>query len=325
MLKKTTLAVLGLSVSGLVSAGTMGPVCTPGNVTVPCEAKQWDLGVQALYMKVIQSTDRAYLHTVEPVNGYGELKNDWDWGYKLEGSYHFNTGNDIVLTWMHYKNDTTQAGFSGFIPYSPLALPLATTFAAANENQIDQINLVMGQHADFGLVKNMRFYGGLQYANIRSDITHLYNQSPAALIPSGITSVSLHDDSDFKGVGPVIGIDYSYDITNEFSLTANGAGSILYGSSRIFTGYVGAPVTAVLSSWYGSKKAMVPSLEAKLGANYAYAMAQGTLNIEGGYQVVNYFHALQTLGAEFPGTNVLSTSDFGLYGPYVGLKYVGNV
>ncbi|KTD64208.1 Lpg1974 family pore-forming outer membrane protein [Legionella shakespearei] len=325
MLKKTTLAVLGLAVNGFASAGTMGPVCTPGNVTVPCETKQWDLGVQALYMKVIQSADRAYLHTVAPFDGYGEFKNDWDWGYKLEGSYHFNTGNDITLTWMHYKSDTTQGDFRGFIPFSTLAPPLFTSYTAASENQLDQVNLVMGQHADFGLVKNMRFYGGLQYANIRSDITHLYNQSPAALIPSGITSVSLHDDSDFKGVGPVIGIDYSYDLTNEFSLTANGAGSILYGSSRVFTGYVGAPVAAVIASWYGSKKTMVPSLEAKLGVNYAYGMAQGTLNIEGGYQVVNYFHALQTFGVESPAANVITTSDFGLYGPYLGLKYVGNV
>lgn len=325
MLKKTTLAVLGLAVSGFASAGTMGPVCTPGNVTVPCETKQWDLGVQALYMKVIETADRAYEHNIIPFNGYGESKNDWDWGYRLEGSYHFNTGNDVTVTWMHYKSDTTQAGFRGLIPFSPLLAPLFTSYTAARENQLDQVNLVMGQHADFGLVKKMRFYGGLQYANIRSDITRLYDQSPVQLVPSGITSVSKHDDSDFKGVGPVVGIDYSYNLTNEFSVTANGAGSILYGTSRLSNGYVGAPTTVVLSSLYGSKKVMVPSLEAKLGLNYAYGMAQGVLNLEGGYQVVNYFNALQSAGINTPVNNVITSTDFGLYGPYVGLKYVGNV
>lgn len=325
MFKKTTLAVLGLAASGFASAGTMGPVCTPGNVTVPCEAQRWDLGVQALYMKVLTNADRAYQHNTLPFGGYGEVKNDWDWGYKLEGSYHFNTGNDVTVTWMHYKSDTSQPGFQGFIPFSPLAAPLFTSYTAASENQLDQVNLVMGQHADFGLVKKMRFYGGLQYVNIRSDATYLYNQSPVQLIPQGITSVSQFDDSDFKGVGPVIGIDYSYDLTNSFSLTANGAGSILYGSSRISNGYLGAPVPLVLTSLYGSKKAIVPSLEAKLGLNYAYNMVQGVLNLEGGYQVVNYFNALQTIGVEGFAANVVTNSDFGLHGPYLGVKYVGNV
>ena len=38
----------------------------------------------------------------------------------------------------------------------------------------------------------------------------------------------------------------------------------------------------------------------------------------------NYFNGLQTQGlAGFTGS--LTTSNYGLYGPYLGLKYVGNV
>lgn len=324
MLKKTTLAVLGMAASSFAIAGTMGPVCTPGNVTVPCEARMWDIGVQGLYLRQIFDADKAYQHDTLPFNGYREANNEWDWGYRLEGSYHFNTGNDATMTWVHYKNDSNRDGFVGLIPFSQLAAPLSSSYRIQDDTYFDQVNLVLGQHADFGLVKNMRFYGGLQYANINDNAYSYFYRSPVQLISLGIDSVYQYDKTAFKGVGPVVGIDYSYDITSSFSVTANGAGSILYGTSRFDYGFTGTPVGAVLLDRYGSKKAIVPSLEAKLGLNYAYAMAQGVLNFEGGYQVMNYFNALQSVGVDGFTTTHVSNSDYGLYGPYFGVKYVGN-
>jgi len=48
----------------------------------------------------------------------------------------------------------------------------------------------------------------------------------------------------------------------------------------------------------------------------------GTLNLEAGYQALNYFNAFQTLGTS--GLNSLTDTDFGLYGPYFGVNWVGN-
>ncbi|MBL7481627.1 Lpg1974 family pore-forming outer membrane protein [Legionella bononiensis] len=324
MIKKTTLAVLGLAASNFAAAGTMGPVCTPGNVTVPCEARLWDIGVQALYLRQVYDADKAYQHDTLPFRGFREVNNEWDWGYRLEGSYHFNTGNDATVTWVHYQNDSNRDGFVGLIPFSQQFAPLSSPYRIEDDTYFDQVNLVLGQHADFGLVKNMRFYGGLQYANINDKANSYFYRSPAQLVRLGIDAVYQYEKTDFKGVGPVVGIDYSYDITSAFSVTANGAGSILYGTSRFNYGYVGTPLGAVLLDRYGTKKAIVPSLEAKLGLNYAYAMAQGVLNIEGGYQVMNYFNALQTVGIGGFTTVRANSSDYGLYGPYFGVKYVGN-
>lgn len=322
MLKKTTLAVLGMAISGFASAGSMGPICSPGNVTVPCEANRWEIGVQALYLKSIFDADKAYAQ--DSLGLFGQVKNDWDWGYRLEGAYHFNTGNDITIDWTHYKSNVRQRRLNGSVPLFAQVGATNIPYVLSDENRIDQVNLVMGQHADFGLVQKMRFYAGLQYANIQATAHNLYDFTVPLIVPSvGGTVPSLFDNSDYKGLGPVIGIDYSYDITPELSLTANGSGAILYGNSRFNTGVVVNPLGVVLQSVYASKKAIVPAFEAKLGLNYAYAMAQGVMNLEGGYQIMNYFNVLQS--QRFQNIlNPVGNSDYGLYGPYLGLKYVGN-
>jgi len=309
MLQRILGMALGFATSGIVAAGTMGPVCAPGDVTVPCEANAWSLGVQALYLQPLNDSSRAY---VVSSNTTYEKDAKWGWGYALDGAYHFGTGNDLAASWMHY-DVTSQLG--NYIGVTPVGV---TGYSLSQKNMFDKVDLVLGQHVDFGLLKNARFYGGLQYANIRSSDSRSYQVPPVAL-GLGITGVSSHDNSKYYGVGPVIGIDYSYDLPHGLSMTATTAGSILAGTSRNSTGFAYAPTGLVPTSTYMHKKSIVPGLEAKLGLNYAHAMAQGVLNIFGGYQALNYFNALPVL------TGTQNTdSDFGLYGPYFGLSWLGN-
>ncbi|MCP0914772.1 MULTISPECIES: Lpg1974 family pore-forming outer membrane protein [Legionella] len=313
MLRKLTLALLGLTASSLVSAGTAGSVvgCTADNVTVPCPLAGWDIGIQALYLKPILTGERVYF----PLGtSFREAENDWGWGFALEGSYHFNTGNNLNISWLHYDVSTDAGAFTGGTPFGVANYNLNIL------NRFDQVNLVMGQHVDFGLVKNAQFYGGLQYASIRNDHNHAYTL-PAAAIPAGVTAISEFNRSDFNGVGPVIGINYAYDVASGFSLTANTESSILYGTTRVDRGLVFSPGSVVPASRYGSRKTVVPSVEAKLGLNYAHTLAQGMFNLSGGYQIVNYFNALTMTSL---GGDTLN-SDFGLYGPYLGINWLGNI
>jgi hypothetical protein len=288
-------------------------------VTVPCESKKWELGVEALYLRPAYTALGYAPVPALTSNVIQHVEPDWNWGYRLEGSYQFDTGSDIAVNWSHYDADSRLGLYSG--QYFQLgAGTLPANYQLFLDNRYDQVNVLMGQRVDMGLLKKARFYGGVQYANIRVDGTSYFTITNPVFLR--ITGGGVKDliNTDFNGTGPVLGIDYAYDLTSDLSITANTAGSLLYGTSRynFATAYVNGLVAASL---YNSKKLVVPSLEAKLGAKYAYEMAYGVLNLEGGYQIVNYFNALQ---AKPVSTGTLVSSNFGLYGPYFGVKWLGN-
>ena len=324
-LKKTAVAVIAFG-SSAVFAGTMGPVCAPGNVTVPCEATAWDFGVQALYLQPVYDADLGYAGITGKTTGththFVDTDPKWGWGFKLEGSYHFNTGNDFDLNWYHFNKSSNRT----FLNSTTLNVDPNESIALTFKPQWDAVNFEFGQHVDFSEASKIRFHGGAQFARIKTTSSEVEN-----IYPTATTVVEYYNQSmTYSGFGPRLGADMAYNFGNGFATYANVATALLIGTSKFSNSeYIDtAGTVSGTHGWDGSKTAMVPEMEAKLGATYTFAMANGDLSIDAGYMWLNYFnaqHAEVGFEAYSPFNDHLAESDFALNGPFLGLKWVGNV
>ena len=318
-LKKTAVAVLALS-SSAVFAGTMGPVCSAVNVTVPCESTAWDFGARALYLQPAYSGgDYSYVAVNDTTGQYQDYNQSWMWGFFLEASYHYNTGNDANLNWYHIgkataRNFSNDATFLGGVD---------TESGRSSINpKWDAVNLEFGQHVDFGENKNIRFHGGFQYARIANTVK-----------VTGINSSSVNNGVNFtaqskptyNGFGARAGADLGYGWENGLGVYANGAAALLAGTAKISNSFTSN--TGVAATPNASKTTLVPELEAKLGLKYGYAMAQGDLTLDVGWMWINYFNATQAIQSSVVTglTPQVVGGDFGLQGLYFGLNWLGNV
>ena len=314
-LKKTALAVLALG-STAAFAGTMGPVCSAVNVTVPCENTAWDLGGRALYVQTtgIPSVGQQTVTNSAATGTYG-VNPQWSWGFQLEASYHYNTGNDFNLNWYHLRSDNSfEAGANNFgsvrIPGEPAASNLNITSASANIAAAwDTVNMEFGQHVDFGENKFARFHAGAAW-------TRVGNSGAGTFVAAnyvGQTSVNQSSSYSqvFNGFGPRVGTDLTYDWGNGLSVYGDGALGLLAGTGKSSTS-TGAATFSL------SQTRVVPELDAKLGAMYTYAMAQGDLSLDVGWVWANYINSLTSID------NTV-TNDFGVQGLYFGMKWVGSV
>lgn len=317
-LKKTAVAVLALG-SSAVFAGTMGPVCSAVNVTIPCESTAWDFGAQALYLQPA-SAGSNYTGTYTQPTGevtYIDTNPQYSWGFKVEGSYHFNTGNDINLNWYRVQRSTSKT-MSGTI-----AAGTATGFTSATSTldpSWNAVNLELGQRVDFGDMKAIRFHGGVGYVRIANNTT--FN----ATGPSAVAN--LNSDASYNGFGPRLGADMAYGWGNGLGMYANAATALFVGPSG-FSDTFTSSVAGTSGTRSASSNIVVPELEAKLGATYTYAMAQGDLILDAGWMWVNYFDAnlkdTHSWGSTTSGNTGPDTKNFSLQGPFFGLKWIGNV
>lgn len=319
-----------LATAGLAQAA--GFVCTPDTVTIPCARTAWDVALEGLWVEAtnddlnydssfdIGHPDRTTNYFVDP---------NYEWGFRLQGSYHFSTGKDVVLDWLYYDqaenaNYQTQKFSQGF----PVVLANVNGRA---EFDFSQANLEFGQHLDVGKKVDMRVHVGAEYArldHVLSSEATVPTTPPLVPQDEGFwTRRSWH--SKTTGIGPRAGLDFFYHMHNGLSLVGRFAAAALV--SKIDS-HFHAKGTLVNPPQYkhmgsgGERHTVLPVLQSRLGLNYARPVKAGTASIEVGYQVNNVLHSVIHPSVFYGQQTGLSLrnhiSNFGLHGAYLTLKYL---
>jgi hypothetical protein len=272
MFKKTMIAALVLGTCGVANAG-MYQTCKAGNATVPCEGSAWDFGADALYLNAREAS-------VNSTNLTTPTSADWGWGFRIEGSYHFGTGNDFNINWARFKKTTTADLTIQGIPFG----------SRDWESSFDIVNFEFGQHIDFGERWDVRVHMGVQYAQVKEDISVNSNFS----------------DSQSSGWGPRAGADVAYDVNNGFSVFGKASLSVLSAEQEQGITTAGGVTPAT------TRNQMVTVSEASLGVKYDKTMQQGDLTLRVGWETHSFINAFSQFNTS-PGFD----------GIFFGAKWVG--
>lgn len=336
-LKKTALAVIALG-STAAFAGTMGPVCSAVNVTVPCETCAWDIGGRALYLQPSAGSGLAGSYTYQTqqfsndyydsglTTGNRGVGTQWAWGFQLEASYHYSTGNDVNVNWYHFRNGQTANPISSYTEINTPNDNYGVYNLAYSANPAwDQVNVEVGQHVDFGENKFARLHGGFNFSRFGNNgyFNRVYDILGTGTREANITNSYT---TVFNGFGPRVGMDLNYEWGNGLGVYADGALSVLAGSSKASLNRNDFKYPEYTWTVSSSRNNVVGELDAKVGFMYTYACAQGDLSLDVGWVWAAYNGGLHPIYAtDFVKGLEDRNDNFGIQGLYFGAKWVGNV
>lgn len=311
-LRKGFLPILALC-GGTGFAGTMGPVCTPESVTIPC-VSGWEVGGAGLYL---QNSMEGLGHfgrrtDAAGIGHFDRHSANWAWGFLIDVGYHFGSGKDINVNWYHY--DYTSHHTTLDITDRTTGTTISGPSFFTHKPNWDAVNIEFGQVVDYGATSHVRYYGGFEYVNLKLQRNV---SSPEMGGPLGTTHQRA---SQYNGYGARAGARGWYGgLLDNLALYADGAMGLTAGGST-YRSRRADNNTGVLSGDNVDASITVPQLEAKLGGSYGYPISRGMLSLDAGWMWVTYFDPLIEVSH-----NDLNYYNSSFQGPYVGMKWQGDL
>jgi hypothetical protein len=337
----------------LLALGLSAPAFAESAVVVPSQHGGFKVGVDALYLRAT-SSDLDYATLFSNTIGASPLlatnasvDPSYTWGFYVQVGYLVPcTGNDITLGYTYLRPNDTDSVTSGattsgmaavmFLPAGELGFQfISPNFAAASarsELDLNAVDLEIGQRFTTGAY-DMRMFAGLRYASIDHTFSSLAAGNFFGTGPADASTLAQEFASNYRGIGPRMGVDGRYCLQSGFGIDANVSTSLLvgkidpkYDAVAVNEATVPGSITTFQEN-NGSRSRVVPVLEAKLGVDYTHIMdrcAKSSVVFEAGYQVTNYFNAIEHAGVVSQGDGPItatSTTDVAFDGPYLGVKY----
>lgn len=325
-----------LAFSSLTFAGGMITEESPGNVTVPCQRSAFQLGIYGMYLLPSYSDQLSYLDSNTVLSNGAttatsqnvHVNEHWDWAGMVEGGYHFNCGNDVTVSWLYTQNSDNQTYNSSGLSFQNAPLIFLNFSYQNRENSkltFYRLDAEMGQHVDFGEVKDIRFHGGFEYAHFE-----FTSRANGTGVSNSAITLAKSKSSKFNGIGPRIGMDLSYYVLDGLSIYGKSSIAALVGTteSQNMFAYVN-PNTNNQTATFKDKRdnQIVPVIALKLGLKYTVSVYQNVYSLDAGYMWSDYIAIAHNLNPTIPSSQTSvgrpSDANFYLQGPYVGIRWLG--
>jgi hypothetical protein len=194
----------------LSSAPTFAGTTAPAIATAPQSdcPQGWTVGLEALALK-------AYA-------GYSGVQDDADYEFGFRGSVGYEFGDCLFVKF-------TGFGYSADL-YDYKNEDFGNTdydYDGSEDLDASYFDLVVGQHFTPSDKFSLSPYLGLRWAQAEQDRK---NSSDNTLDPDPLNDSTSHYNSDFSGLGIVVGIDVTRSLANGFSLYGTAKQSVVFGS-----------------------------------------------------------------------------------------------
>ncbi|MFN7096397.1 MAG: Lpg1974 family pore-forming outer membrane protein [Gammaproteobacteria bacterium] len=329
----SALALTLISASALAGAPGNQMVAPTGTPVIALGSMgYWSLGIEALY---VRSTAPQFQYAQIASNTTPENKlsnqivgNSYQTGFEADATYHF-VGNDRDVTLAYTHVDMDDSHTSSIVGSETFAEPFGLLPTPAFLDHVDQIkgstdnlynaaDLVFGQHMAVGKVLDIHPFGGLRYADLNSRNNSTYYNDPTV---ADHIQATAQMTSHFQGLGPRAGVGATLYLNNTFSLIGTFGGALEVGYDNPETTLQSngdLPVNDELNkNWY-----IVPELDAQIGINFQHCFSQLTaLNVQLGYQAVNYFNAVEDDYQDMVNVNSnVNRQAFSFQGPFLRVQ-----
>jgi hypothetical protein len=193
----------------------------------------------------------------------------------------------------------------------------------SSEQDLNRVDLTFGQLIRIGDRVDLHPFGGVSYMNLDTTNKGSYSDLNAAGVY--VVHSTMKNDSNYWGVGPSAGLDAAVHLGDGFSIVGRAGAALFIGdmdSSFVYKSTTVTQLDTVAEFENDQSVAVVPELDARLGIDYMYAFNPNTsMNIQVGYEVANYFNAIQQDAVDSLFINSDNNpTDFNYYGPYLRLQ-----